>query len=191
MSEPHEVGAAVARNVRALRTRRGWTLDTLSGRSGVSKGMLAQIEQGRTNPSIATLCRIATALGVPVPRLVELAELPAVRVVAGGDAARLWSTPAGSAARLLAGTEGPVIAELWEWRIAPGDGYDGEAHPAGTRELLHVLEGTLTLLVDRARHAVPEGDTALFRADRPHRYANEDVVPVRFVMVVLEDAPRG
>ena len=48
---------AVARNVREARLERGWTLEQLATRSGVSKGMVVQIEQARTNPSIGTLSK--------------------------------------------------------------------------------------------------------------------------------------
>lgn len=39
------------------------TLDELSRRSGVSKGMLVEIEKGEANPSIAILCKVAAASG--------------------------------------------------------------------------------------------------------------------------------
>ena len=94
---------AVARNVREARTERGWTLDQLATRSGVSKGMVVQIEQGRTNPSIGTLSKVSEALGVSLPDLVDSGPTPRVRVVDAADAALLWSTEAGSTARLLVG----------------------------------------------------------------------------------------
>jgi quercetin dioxygenase-like cupin family protein len=172
--------------------------------------MLVQIEQGRTNPSIGTICRVANALGVAVPRLVEVAEAPPVRVVRAAEAAELWHGEGGSVARLLVGSDGPDLAEMWDWRMAAGEHYDGEAHAPGTRELLYVLDGTLTLRLggtgtdtkpnrrergakgagrsapQSAGHLVRAGDAVLFRADRPHRYANEGKRPLRFVMVVIE-----
>jgi transcriptional regulator with XRE-family HTH domain len=191
MTDPAAVAAAIARNVHALRTRRGWTLDALAARSGVSKGMLVQIEQARTNPSIATLCRIADALGVAVPRLVEVTESPPVRVIRADESPELWHGLDGSVAKLLIGSEGHDLAELWDWKIAPGDGYDGEAHPPGGRELLYVLAGTLTLRVDGAAHTAARGDTLFFRSDRPHRYENAGRVLLRFVMVTIEPARRS
>ena len=74
------VTGAVAQHVRALRLGRGWSLDELSGRSGVSKGMVVQIEAARTNPSIGTLCRIADAFGVTIAQLLEPAADRTVRV---------------------------------------------------------------------------------------------------------------
>jgi transcriptional regulator with XRE-family HTH domain len=188
MTDPNAIAAAIARNVHALRTRRSWTLDALATRSGVSKGMLVQIEQARTNPSIATLCRIADALGVSVPRLVEVDESPPVRIVRAADAAELWHGLPGSLATVLIGAEGPDQTEMWDWRIAPGDGYDGTAHPPGTREILYVLGGTLTLVLGAESHVAARGDTLLFRADRPHRYTNAGKAALRFVMVVIEPA---
>src|SRR5437588_12639497 len=81
---------AVAQHVRALRLARGWSLDELSGRSGVSKGMVVQIEGARTNPSVGTLCRIADAFGVTVGRLLEPGTDRTVRVTAADQAPMLW-----------------------------------------------------------------------------------------------------
>jgi transcriptional regulator with XRE-family HTH domain len=186
MTEPDAIAAAIARNMHALRTRRSWTLDTLATRSGVSKGMLVQIEQARTNPSIATLCRIADALGVSVPRLVEVDESPPVRIVRAADAAELWHGLPGSVATLLIGSDSPDLSELWDWRIAPGDAYDGSTHPPGAREMLFVLTGTLTLMLAGEPHTIGRGDTVLFRSDRQHRYANMGKAPLRFIMVTIE-----
>lgn len=191
MNTPEEVAAAIARNVRVYRQRRGWTLDALAERSGVSKGMVVQIEQGKTNPSIATLTRVANALGVAVPRLVEVADAPPVRLVRADEMPELWTGAGGGAALLAAGTDAPSPAELWDWRMAPGDAYDGEAHEPDTRELLYVLEGVLSLRVGHARQEVAAGEAVLFRADRPHRYANESAAPLRFVMTVVEPSPEG
>ncbi|GAA3005635.1 XRE family transcriptional regulator [Streptosporangium longisporum] len=183
--DPETITAAVANNVRAQRAHRQMTLDELAARSGVSRGMLVQVEQARTNPSISTLTRIADALGVTVARMVEVSDTPVVRVVSRAD---VITFPHGrsSTARLLVGTDAPAILELWDWSLAPGDHHDGDAHPPGTREMLTVLEGTLILSVYGRSHPVQTGDAVVFSADRPHRYANEGDVPLRFMMVVTE-----
>ncbi|GGK51440.1 transcriptional regulator [Planomonospora parontospora subsp. parontospora] len=183
--DPETITAAIANNVRAQRAHRQMTLDELAARSGVSRGMLVQVEQGRTNPSINTLTRIADALGVTVARMVEVSDTPVVRVVHPADVVTFAHGRA-SAARLLVGTDAPAILELWDWRLAPGDHHDGDAHPPGTREMLTVLEGELTLTVYGRSHVVGAGGAVVFSADRPHRYANEGEGPLRFVMVVTE-----
>ncbi|MFC7388410.1 MULTISPECIES: helix-turn-helix domain-containing protein [Sphaerisporangium] len=186
MADPGTVTAAIANNVRAQRAHRGLTLDALAARSGVSRGMLVQIEQCRTNPSVTTLTRIADALGVTVARLVEVSDTPVVRVVAAADAATLWRSDQGGSARLLLGSDAPAILELWDWTLQPGEFHDGDAHPPGTREMLTVLSGELTLSVYGSSHVLKKDDAVLFSADRPHRYANEGGEALRFVMVVTE-----
>jgi transcriptional regulator with XRE-family HTH domain len=178
---------AVARNTRRLRTARGWSLDHLATRSGVSKGMLVHLEQGRTNPSLGSLCKVAETLGVSVAALVELDEAPAVRVVQPAEVARLWTNEEGSAGDLLVGSDERDHIELWHWALAPGDEHSSDGHADGTREMLHVTAGTLTLVVDGREHVVPTDGAALFHADRHHAYANRHSSDhLRLVMVVLQ-----
>lgn len=71
----------------------------------------------------------------------------------------------------------------------PGDGCSSTAHLAGTRELLHVLAGRLTLTVEDETHLAGPGPTVLFCWDREHWYANEADEQVRLLMVVSTPAP--
>ena len=52
--------------VRKLRNERSLTLQDLAGLTGLSKPNLSQIENNLVTPPIATLLKIATALGVPI-----------------------------------------------------------------------------------------------------------------------------
>lgn len=186
MPDADEVAAAIARNTRGLRAGRGWTLDQLAARSGVSKGMLIQIEQARTNPSIATLCRIADGFGVTLAQLVELDDGGMVRVIDPSEVVRLWSGEEGSTGDLLVGTDRSEHVELWRWRLAPGDHHDSEGHVEGTRELLAVLAGTLTLEVGDEVHQVGQGGAVLFEANHAHRYVNAHKRPLDLVLVVVQ-----
>ena len=191
MTDPivkHSIADSVARNVREARLERGWTLHQLAGRSLVSKGMLVQIEQARTNPSIGTLSKIGEALGVSLSDLVETSIGPVVRLVPEEEAAQLWETDAGSTARLLVGGHRPDFIELWEWVLAPGDTYEGRIHANGIRELLHVLEGTLTLSASDSVETVEAGASASYNGDQPHAYRNGGSTRLRFVLVMVDSA---
>ena len=79
------LAAEIAARVRAARTRRRWTLDDLAARSTVSRRLLVRIEHGDANPSLATLLKLAAALGITLTELVADEPEPApVAVVAGG-----------------------------------------------------------------------------------------------------------
>ena len=180
-----QITASVAQHVRALRQSRGWSLDELSGRSGVSKGMVVQIEAARTNPSIGTLCRLADAFGVTVARLLEQAGDRGVRVTHADTAPVLWRGGYGGFGRLLAGVNDPDFVELWEWRLQPRERHDSPDHAPGTRELIHVLAGEIVVTISDQDHVVRAGETINFVADHVHSYRNDTDLPVRMVMVVV------
>lgn len=185
MPDPREATVAVGRNVRAERLRKSWTLEDLAARSGVSKGMLVQVEQARTNPSIATICRLSTALGVPMAVLVEAPEAPSTQVVRAEEGVPLWRGRTGGLAKLMAGLDAHHQVELWDVRIPPGDAMVSEAHPAGTRELILVVEGELTLELDGTTRQAGPGDAIVFVADRPHTYRNDADIEMRCAMTVV------
>ncbi|WP_307619424.1 XRE family transcriptional regulator [Streptomyces sp. V3I7] len=184
MSDLDLLTQSLARNVKRWRNERGFTLDVLAARAGVSRGMLIQIEQARTNPSIGTVVKIGDALGISITTLLDYEQGPQVRIVPAEQAVRLWHTDAGSYNRLLAGTEAPGPVEMWDWRLMPGESSTSDPHPTGTVELVHVTAGELTLTVDGVAYQVPTGASASFEANTPHTYGNSGDVPMDMVMTV-------
>lgn len=185
VSQP-SVAVELAGRVRAARSQRRWTLDELAARSTVSRRLLVQIEQGDANPSLSTLLKLAAGLGITLTELVAgEPKSESVAVVPGPDATTLWSTPAGSAARLLV-SHGAI--ELWSWTIAPGDRRDSEPHRPGSVELIAVDSGIVALQVGHHRVDVPAGDSAWFDATLAHSYANLEASTATFTLVVLEPA---
>lgn len=191
MSDLDLLTQSLARNVKHWRSVRGFTLDVLAARAAVSRGMLIQIEQARTNPSIGTVVKIGDALGVSITTLLDYEQGPKVRVVPAERAVRLWHTDAGSYNRLLAGTEAPGPLEMWDWRLMPGESSPSEPHPTGTVELVHVTSGELTLTVDGEDHLVPAGASATFEANTPHMYGNRGEEPMEMMMMVSVPPVRG
>ncbi len=196
MDEPSSALAAlIGARVRHERRERRWTLDQLAAASGVSRRMLVNVEQGSANPSVGTLLRLADALGVGLPALVEPAPAKAVTITRSGQGAALWTGEFGGRGVLVAGTEPPDVLELWDWTLAPGDEHVSETHAVGTRELLQVIEGAVTVSVDGELIALGAGDAVSFHSDVPHGYANSGTAPARFSLAVSEpgvgSSPRG
>ena len=182
------VNEQIGARVRQHRTAHGWTLDDLADRSGVSRRMLITIEHGEANPSIATLLRISDALGVGLPVLVDVERPHTLTVTAAGTAPVLWRGPRGGRALLVAGTEPPDVVELWDWTLQPGEAHATEAHSAGTRELLLVLDGEVDLRVGDRTERLGVGDSVTFAGDVPHGYATpaEAAAPARFALTVFQ-----
>ena len=152
----------------------------------MSKGNLVQIESGRANPSIATLCKVAAALGASVADLVQAAGRHPAEVMPAAAPRLLWRGPKGGSATLLVGSAGPDMLELWRWELRPGERYDAPAHPQGTQELLHVVRGRLGLAFGEVTYVIDTGGSAVAHTDRPHAYACEGRHSTQFTMVVAE-----
>jgi transcriptional regulator with XRE-family HTH domain len=176
LSQVDSISALIARRIE------------LAARSGVSKGMVVQVEQGRANPSIATLTKLAAGLRISVADLLreDVRAAAPVRISRVAEAAVLWRGPKGGSATLLAGSEGPHMVELWEWVLHPSETYEAKPHPRGTIELFRVLDGTLILEVSGRAHVVSAGYTAVARTESPHAYRAQGRGRTRFTMVVHE-----
>jgi len=180
------MASAIGIRVRQERQSRNWTLDQLAEASGVSRRMVVNVEQGGANPSVGTLLRISDALGVGLPALVEPPQPKPVKVTRHGDGATLWSSESGGRGVLVAGTNPPDVLELWDWTLGPGDRHFSEAHTTGTKELIEVLEGTITVEVADQSVILGAGDAVSFPGDVAHAYGNAGKRPSRFSLAVFE-----
>jgi transcriptional regulator with XRE-family HTH domain len=185
-----QIQDTVTRRIAAGRREAGLSLDELASRSGVSKGTLVQIEQGRANPSLSTLCRLAVGLGVSVTDLVDTSDTPQqpIRVVPANDMKRLWAGPNGGSATLVAGSEGPDMLELWKWVLHPGERFEAPPHSPGTLELIHVQQGSLRLEMNGTDQILVTGSAAIAHTDAAHAYICHGARRTEFTMVVLEPA---
>lgn len=67
MKEIKQIGKNIAR----IRNRKGMTQLDVAAASGMEVNSLGRIENGRTNPTVKTLVKIAKALGVKLTDLVK------------------------------------------------------------------------------------------------------------------------
>lgn len=57
--------------LKQLREAKGWSQATLADRAGVSREYIARLETGKHDPPLSRVEKLATALGVPIGRLVK------------------------------------------------------------------------------------------------------------------------
>lgn len=166
--------------VRELRKRRGWSVQQLAEAAGLSRRMLTDIELGRANPSLATVDRVAHALGTD---FAALALPPDATVNAEVEGTLVWQATDGSQALLLGATQHPT-AELWRWTLNPGGRYEAEPNRRGAQAVHHVLSGVLTLDAETGPQALGPGRSAVLATDQSHTYRNEEGEPAVFLVVV-------
>ncbi|MDB5360034.1 MAG: transcriptional regulator, family [Rhodospirillales bacterium] len=186
-----ELAVIVGRNLRRLRTRQGHSLERLAKLSGVSRGMLGQIELGRSAPTIGLLWKIATALDVTFATLTA-SDAGGGTAVLRRDKAKILASSGGQfTSRALFPFDGERRVEFYELRIAPGYEEAADAHAPGTIENLAVSAGRLELYDGEETHLLEAGDSILFEAGRPHRYRNPGTQETVAYLVMTYDEAIG
>ena len=185
-----DIGAAeltrrMADNIRALRKARGYSLDDMARRSGVSRASLSQVETAKTNPTIAILWKIAAGLEVPFSALLGEDNAERVSVLRRPDQRVLRSADGHFESRPLTPAGVLTGVEVYELRLAPHTVHASDAHAAGTSESLTVLVGTLRLRVGDEVHDLSAGDAACFVADLAHSYENPGRTPTLVHNVIV------
>jgi transcriptional regulator with XRE-family HTH domain len=180
------LAAAIGGRVRRERLARGWTLDQLVETAGVSRRMVINVEQGGVNPSVGTLLRLSDALGIGLPALVDPPPATSVKITRRGEGAQLWSGEHGGQGILVAGTAPPDVVELWDWTLEPAEVHESEAHTPGTKELIQVQQGSVTVEVGDQSVILRVGDAITFGGDIAHSYANPGSRRARFSLAVFE-----
>ena len=170
--EDDGIGQRVASNLQRLRAKRQLSLDALARASGVSRAMLAQVESGRSVPSIRVLCKIARGLRVSVAAFLDQRECAGVTVLPARDSKRLVSATGAFVSRALFPVDVPQQSEFYELRISPLGEEHSAGHGPGVRENLVVAQGALEISVNDERFLLSTGDSIVFYADQPHRYRN-------------------
>jgi transcriptional regulator with XRE-family HTH domain len=176
-----EIGAKVAR----ARSERGWSLAQLAQRAGLSTAAVHKIEKSGMTPTIASLMKVASALGKSVSYFVDEPEEPAVNVIRGDARARVYTSKRGLDLRNLSGRYGGFAMAGAEAVVEPraDSGPTPMNHPG--EELVIVLEGRMEFEVDGRCHEVGPGDSIHFRAVRPHSWRNPADEPARAVWLVV------
>lgn len=179
-----ELVDVVAANLKRVRTRRGYSLEALAKRSGVSRAMISQIELAKSAPTISLLWKLSSALEVPFAALTSVSGIHGTVVMRGADAKVLNSADGKFMSRALFPFDSPRKVEFYELRLRPGGIEQAEPHAPGTTENLIVAKGAVEITVAGNAYRLTEGDAILFEADTAHSYRNAGAGDARMYLVM-------
>jgi transcriptional regulator with XRE-family HTH domain len=179
------VSGALARRIRGERTGRGWSLEDLARRAGVSKAMLSKIERAEASPTAATLSRIATAYGLTLAALFDSAAGAGPRLVRAGDQP-VWRDPKTSYLRRQVFLSSANPLELVEIELpAQQDvGFPASAYVL-IQQVVWVLTNRLTILEGASRHELAAGDRLELGPPADVVFRNEAAHSCRYVVAVV------
>ena len=181
-SEASEQDALFGAAVRARRAQLGITLDQLAQASGVSPGALSRVERGLLATSLRNAMAIARGLGCELGELVQ--STPTAQITRAGENLRFIDEASGVERLALASPSAGV--NLVHYRFPPrAVSSHFAAHRAGTREVFHVLEGSIEVFTAQEQVLLHAGDTATLVVDSEHRLANTADTTSRLLLLVL------
>lgn len=173
----------VGAQVRALRHARRMTLREIGERAGLSESFLSQLERGHTGATIASLQRIAHALGVEVSDLFAADGSRRPRVIRATDRQKVAWGRLGRKAFL---TPKPFeFLEVVAAEFEPGGSTGDEPYRHGdSEELLHVVRGSVELELDGEVIVLKAGDSAHYRSSALHRVSNPGQAEAEVLFIV-------
>ncbi|EPJ49708.1 MAG: helix-turn-helix domain-containing protein [Osedax symbiont Rs2] len=179
------VAQVLSDKVKGLRKEKGWTLESFSEISGVSRSMLSQIERGQANPTLAVACKIAQAFSISVGELVDQPwTASAIEVIRRDDPAFLYRNDSQCKIRTLSPLNMEKNIEFYELSISPHSQLQSAAHFEGAREFITVEKGSIEIIAGVDSSVLREGDSAHYRGDIEHCIKNPDSVEAVCFLVV-------
>jgi transcriptional regulator with XRE-family HTH domain len=178
-----DVERRIAARLGRLRTERGWSLDALAERSGISRATLSRLERGELSPTASMLGRLCTTFGWTLSRLMAEAETRAPSLVPAAQQT-VWTDPGTGYRRRIVSPPAPGLrGELVEIRIPGGAvvAYDAAPVP-GLEHHLWLLDGALTLEVDGSTFQLRPGDALRYVLNGPSRFTATGRREARYVL---------
>lgn len=172
--------AQVGPRLRAERHARGWTLDDLAARAGMSSSTLSRLESGKRQASLELLLPVTRQLGIRIDDLIRV-EAPDPRVrrqtIHRDGLVILPLAPEGAAVHTYRITYPPAQA-LPELRVH--DGY----------EWCYVISGRLRLRLGSQDLVLTRGEAAEFDTRTPHAVSAAGGRPAQVISIFNEDGAR-
>jgi transcriptional regulator with XRE-family HTH domain len=170
------------------RQARGWSLQDLARRAGVSRSMISKVEREEAQPTAVLLGRLSGALGMTMTELVARAEGDGHRLIRAADQP-VWADPGTRYRRRAVSPPAGGAIQLVEVDLPPGARVP---YPADTYRFVEhqiwVLGGALHFTEGATEHVLRPGDCLQLGPPADCAYANPGQRPCRYLVAVTRRA---
>ncbi|MED5618147.1 helix-turn-helix domain-containing protein [Ideonella sp. BN130291] len=185
-----DINDRIARRVRELRDERGFTLDALAERSGVSRSNISLIERGQSSPTAAVLDKLSAGLGVTLASLFEdSSSTPSAEPSPLARVAEqpVWTDPASGYVRRNVSPPARSPIQLVDVLFPPGQrvAYDSAARDADIHQQVWMIDGSMDVTVGPTQWQLHSGDCLAMRLDQPIVYRNPTRKPARYLVALV------
>jgi transcriptional regulator with XRE-family HTH domain len=175
---------AVGTHVRRLRTERGISLRELARQTDFSASFMSQVENGQVSPSISSMEKIATALGVTMGEFfAAAAQGEGGLIVRAADRAALGSWWSSAEIEALSPMKPSQRLEPVLITLKPGGRSGKHPYPHPREEFAFVVEGKIDLTLGPQKHALEAGDAVMILPKELRLWENPNALPARVLVV--------
>ncbi len=181
-----EIEQRIARRLAALRAERGWTLEGLALKTGISRATLSRLERGELSPTASMLNQLCAQYGWTASRLMAEAESGPPTVVRVEEQV-VWTDPeTGYVRRVLSPPHLNLRGELVEISLPPSAVVSYETSPLpGLEHHLWVLEGVLALEIEGVSFRLEKGDCIRYALTGSSRFESGNKRTVRYLISMV------
>lgn len=161
------------KNIQRLRKEKSLSLDSLADRSRVSKAMLSQIEQGKVNPTVGIMWKIAEGLHVQLQDLITMSR-PDIRfeVKEKGNSPILYSDDRTCEIQILSPPKMIEHVELYLLHFKEGGALESLPHFPHTEEICTAMSGRIEITAGEQTSQIEPYASVHYSADVPHVVRN-------------------
>jgi transcriptional regulator with XRE-family HTH domain len=188
-----DINTRIAQRLREMRDARGYSLEALAERSGVSRSNISLIERGQSSPTAVVLDRLAIGLSVALASFFDDSadgadgprREPRSPLIRRADQP-LWQDPASGYVRRRLSPPAPSPLQLVEVSFPPGQrvSLDSAVHDADIHQQVWLIEGRMELTVGDATWPLAAGDCLAMQLNQPIVFHNPGKKPARYVVAL-------
>lgn len=176
------------KNVKKQRLEKGYSLEILSEKTGVSRAMLSKIERNEKQPTIKVAAQIAEGLNTSISELLGEKEEDRVITIKSEKHLKYIDPNNGFERKLLSPNVGSDIEFILNTLPANSNTGVFPAHSIGVREYIYILKGKITVELseemESQTYVLSEGDSFYFEAHKNHQFINNENQKCEYILVI-------
>jgi len=172
----------IGKELKRIRVSQGMTLEELSNKCGYSKALISRVETGSVSPSLTSLMKMVSSLGLKLHDLFTSIERGQASVVRKGEEKKFF-TEGDSTIEILA--MDIAMKKMEPIRISAPAGFVSAKEPEihYGEQFIFVLGGKIEITAGDETHKLGAGDSIYLAAGTPHKWRNPGKETARLISV--------
>ena len=179
---PSATPTRIGPRLRETRMAQGLTIENIADATGLTKGFISRVERDETSPSVATLVTLCQVLSLPIGALfesplhevIELAKAPLINFGGVGVVDRMLTPRSESRVQAIRSRLDPFA-----------NGGDNYYTISCDVEVVHVLEGAITMRFPNGEVDLHTGDSMTVPGREPHTWVNRSNEPAEVIWTIV------